>query len=93
VNLRIEGKDSTIYEGKVFTGPQVVTTPSGGSHSCDGTNNGANPAPFANGVSALVDSARLCSFPLDGSFSSQFDDFFITKIGDSDSNDGSNRYW
>jgi hypothetical protein len=70
-----------------------VTLPSGGTHRCDATNNNANPSPSSNGISILVDAGNLCGFPLDGSFSTQFDDFFITKIGDSDSTTSGNQFW
>ncbi|KAF1818863.1 uncharacterized protein K489DRAFT_81848 [Dissoconium aciculare CBS 342.82] len=92
-NLRIEGRDSTVYEGPILSGPRNVTTPSGGTHLCDATNNNANPNPSSNGISILVDAANLCEFPLDGSYSNQFEDFFITKIGDSDSNASGNQFW
>jgi hypothetical protein len=91
--LRIEGKDSTIFEGFVRSGPQIITTPSGGTHFCDGTNNNANPAPFVTPTDMIADAGRICNFGFDGTWSNTFDDFFITRIGDSDSNDGSNRYW
>lgn len=90
-NLRIEGASDTVYEGQIRTGPKYVTTPSGGTHLCDGTNDGANPAPAGNGISAIADAATLCGFDFDGTFSSQFDDFFITRIGSSA--ETSNEYW
>jgi len=81
VNLRIEGKTTTIFEGPIYTRGHNVTTPSGGNHHCDGTNNGANPTPGPTCTSALDDASKLDHFPFDGTFSSQFDDFFITSIG------------
>jgi hypothetical protein len=60
-----------------------VTTPSGGSHECDGTNNGANPNPGATCSSALQAAALLCGFSFDGTYDSEFADFFITTIGTS----------
>lgn len=93
VNLRIEGASDTVYEGVIRNGPRYITTPSGGTHLCDGTNDGANPAPFENGISAIDAASQLCGFAYDGTFSSQFDDFFITKIGTSDSTTTANEYW
>jgi hypothetical protein len=83
INLRIEGADSTIYEGPILTKGHNVTTPSGGTHHCDGTNNNANPTPGATCTSALSDASKLAHFPFDGTFDTAFDDFFITSIGDS----------
>jgi hypothetical protein len=84
-NLRIEGKDSTIYEGLILSGPRNVTTPSGGTHLCDATNNNANPSPSINGISVFVDAGSLCGFGFDGTYSNQFQDFFIQTIGDTGS--------
>jgi hypothetical protein len=92
-NMRIEGAEGTVYEGLIRTGPTSITTPSGGTHVCDGTNNNANPNPGGNGISAFGSASPLCGFTYDGTFSNSFNDFFITRIGASDSNDGSNRFW
>ena len=83
--FRIEGADSegTIFEGCIISGPDTVTTPSGGSHLCDGTNNNANPSPGATLTTQINDAANLFGFSFDGSYSSQFQDFFITSIGQS----------
>jgi len=81
VNLRIEGSTSTIFEGPIITRGHNVTTHSGGNHHCDGTNNHANPAPGPTCTSALDDAHKLAHFPFDGTFSTAFDDFFITSIG------------
>jgi hypothetical protein len=101
VNLRIEGKTDTIFEGTIVTNAEDVTTPSGGTHKCDGTNDGANLKPNGTCTTALQDAARQSGFSFDGwvvtfspteslswlrdfrTFDSQFDDFFITAIGDS----------
>ena len=45
VNLRVEGKSDTIFEGPVTTDGHDVTTTTGGTHKCDGTNGGSEPAP------------------------------------------------
>ncbi|KXJ87258.1 hypothetical protein Micbo1qcDRAFT_167613 [Microdochium bolleyi] len=80
---RIEGNDAegTIFEGCVVTRPETVTTPSGGTHLCDGTNNGANPQPGGTTTGAIVAGTRINGFDFDGTYSSSFQDFFITRIG------------
>lgn len=88
VKLRVEGKSSTIYENSVTTDGHDVTTASGGTHKCDGTNGGANPSPGATSTATLDDGAREGGFTFDGSYSSGFDDFFIDRIGP-DSNSSS----
>jgi hypothetical protein len=54
---------------------------------------GANSNAAGNGISCLGSAAGLCGFTFDGTYSSQFDDFFITRIGTSDSNTGGNQFW
>jgi hypothetical protein len=81
VNLRIEGSTTTIFENVIISGPQNVTTPSGGTHLCNGQNDGANPEPGATATGALNTASKLAKFPFDGTFDAEFDDFFITSIG------------
>lgn len=81
VNVRVEGATRTIFEGPVLTDGHDVTTTADGTHPCDGTNNHANPEPGPTATAALDDAARVGGFTFDGTFSSQFDDFFITRIG------------
>ena len=102
VNLRIEGAEKTIFEGTIETCGHNVTTASGGTHKCDGTNNDANPTPGPTCTSALDNGAKKHGFTFDGyvsyflishggwlihgakcysTFSTDFDDFFITSIG------------
>jgi hypothetical protein len=66
VNLRIEGANHTIYEAPILTSGHNVTTPSGGTHECDGLNGGANPTPGPTCTSALSSAAELANFTFDG---------------------------
>jgi len=91
VQLRIEGSQSTIFEGPVRTKGHKVTTESGGTHHCDGTNNAANPEPGPTATSALDDGARLGGFTWDATYWAEYDEFFITRIA-SDAETGG-RYW
>jgi hypothetical protein len=81
VQLRVEGESGTIFEGTVRTSGHNVTTPSGGTHHCDGTNNGANPTPGPTATSALDNGSRSSGFTFDGTFDTTFDDFLITRVG------------
>lgn len=91
--LRIEGGDDegTIFEDCIASGAQDVTTPSGGTHRCDATNNRANPNPGGNMITNIAQAAIKNGFTYDGTFSQQFDDFFIQRIGSSTST--GNKYW
>lgn len=79
VNLRIEGENKTIFEGPVFTQGHNVTTLSGGTHHCDGTNNGANVLPGATCTSALDDAAKRHNFSFDGCVLLKLNDMWVIK--------------
>lgn len=83
VQLRIEGRNSTTYEGPVTTDGKVVRPSSGDDRQCDGTNGNppANPSPGATPTTALDDGAGIGGFTWDGSYNDDYDDYFITRIG------------
>ena len=81
VYLRVEGASQTLFEGPVTTYGRQITSPSGGTHLCDGTNNGANPAPGGTPTTALVDALYTVGTSWDGTFDPEFDDYSITSIG------------
>lgn len=91
VNLRIEGASETIYEAPILSGPRNITTPSGGTHKCDGTNLNANPNPGNTPTDALDAASKLLKFPYDGTYSDTFDDYFITSISTSTQTDS--QFW
>lgn len=80
VYLRIEGPESTIFEDFIVSGPRTITTPSGGTHICDGTNANANPQPGGTATTALDQAAQDLGFSYDGIYNSQFEDYFIQSI-------------
>ncbi|PPQ70680.1 hypothetical protein CVT26_014619 [Gymnopilus dilepis] len=80
VNLRIEGAQTTLFEGTVTTSGHDVTTPSGGTHECDGLNSGANSQPGATPFTALADGAQQNGFTFDGLWEDVFNDFIIGTI-------------
>jgi hypothetical protein len=89
--VQIEGADGTLFSGRVVTRTHDVTTESGGTRTCDGTNYDANPTPGPTVTGALDDAASANGFTWDGTHWAQFDDFFIETIkGESGS---SNTYW
>lgn len=91
VNLRIEGASSTIFEGWIQTKGHEVTTVLGGTHKCDGTNNGANPTAGPTLTGALDDAARRGQFIWDGPWSPSFEDYFITRIAGLENT--STKFW
>ena len=93
VNVRVEGANRTIFDAPVTTDGHAITTPSsGGAQTCDGTNAGAHPSPVPVATAALDDAARLNSFTWDGTYSTQFSDFFVTRIDD-ETADPNSEFW
>lgn len=91
VKVRIEGESRTVFEAPVLTDGHTVSTQSGGTHRCDGTNNNANPRPGPVPTAALDDAAAKRAFTWDGTFSTQFDDYFITRIAEQSQT--STQFW
>lgn len=81
VDVRVEGATGTLFEDMVLTDGHAVTTAAGGTHHCDGTNRGANTRPGPAATAALDDAAAEGGFTWDGTYSSSFDDYFITRVG------------
>jgi hypothetical protein len=65
IRLRIEGATSTIFAGTIKTEGHEVTTASGGTHKCDGTNLGANAEPGPTPTSAVDSAAAKKGFTWD----------------------------
>ena len=81
VQLRIEGRNTTIYEGPVTTDGKVVRPEPGEDHGCDGTNNGANPQPGPTPITALDDATRLGGYTWAGTWFPSFEDYQVDRIG------------
>jgi hypothetical protein len=83
VNLRVEGLNRTVFDGPVTTDAHAVTTATAGSHTCDGTNGGAEPTPGPTATGALDDAAKLGGFTIDGPYGNfGIDDYFIERVAD-----------
>jgi hypothetical protein len=80
INLRVEGQSQTIFDGPVTTDGHQIATPSGGTHPCDGTNNGAHPSPVPTATAALDDGARLNNFTWDADWFPTFNDFIVKRV-------------
>lgn len=86
VNLRVEGSNSTVFEGAVTTDGHAIT-----AHRCDGTNEGANPIPGPTMTSSLDDASRSGAFSWAGTWFDSLQDFQIDRIGPDASS--SNAFW
>ncbi|KAG0125368.1 hypothetical protein HOY82DRAFT_493002 [Tuber indicum] len=87
--LRIEGSAGVIYEDIVSTTGSIVTTKSGGTHMCDGTNNDANDTPGSTIISAIDDAVLPSGW--DGTWNSKTRDYTITSIGED--SEGGSMFW
>lgn len=91
INLRVEGETSTIFEGQITTEAHDVTTSQGGTHKCDGTNNGGHPTAGPTLTGGLDDAAKLKGFTWDGPWFPSFEDYYITQIGGSQNS--TSKFW
>jgi hypothetical protein len=93
VNLRVEGPTKTVFDGPVTTDGHDVTTAAGGTHTCDGTNDGAEPSPGPTATGALDDAAKLAGFTIDGPYGNfGIEDFFLERVAD-EQIDPNSAYW
>ena len=99
VNLRIEGDNTTYFEGPIKSGPRNITikaTELGQGplpRPCDGLNQHANPKPGNTPTASLDAAAKLARFTYDGDTDVDLDDYYITRISTSDANDFGDKFW
>lgn len=100
VEVRIEGKTETLFEGPVLTDGHNVRgiTDTGAppwGRRCDGLNNGANPTPGPTATAAAVDAMAIAGEGFDGDWygAGSFDDYFITQWGPERQDVGAGDYW
>jgi len=93
VTVRVEGGSKTILEVPVTSDGHDITTPSsGGSHPCDGTNNGAFPSRVPTPTAALDDAARENSVSWDADwFGGGLNDFLVNRVADEPAT--STQFW
>lgn len=82
VDLRIEGKARTLYEGRVTTDIRTIDVHDGtGPHRCDGTNNGANPtAGPTRGAAFAAGADGPGGFAFTGQYFASFDDVVFNEV-------------
>jgi hypothetical protein len=100
VNVRIEGKTETLFEGPVLTGGHNVkgltdTEAPAWGRRCNGLNNGAHPTPAPTPTAASVDAMAILGEGFDGDWygSDSFDDYFITQWGPEREDLVAGDYW
>jgi hypothetical protein len=94
LTVRIEGNDRTLFEGPIVTeGRAVQAFSDTRPRHCDGTNNGANPAPVATPTASAVDAMQIVGQDFDGDWYVGFDDYFITRWGSDGQIEAGFAYW
>ncbi|MFD3942123.1 DUF4430 domain-containing protein [Streptomyces sp. NPDC058579] len=91
VTVTVQGPDGLLFKGKVTTRGHDVTTATGGTHKCDGTNGNAHPTKVPTPTAALDDAAKRNYFAWDGTWYASFDDFSVDTI--KNVNGGGSAYW
>ncbi|MFJ2784146.1 MULTISPECIES: DUF4430 domain-containing protein [unclassified Streptomyces] len=91
VTLTVQGPNGLLFKGKIRTKGHDVTTATGGTHKCDGTNGSAHPAAVPTPTAALDDAARKNGFTWDGTWYASFDDFSVDTI--KNVSGGGAAYW
>ncbi|MFF3018558.1 DUF4430 domain-containing protein [Streptomyces sp. NPDC057939] len=91
VELTVQGPNGLLFKGRIKTKGHDVTTATGGTHKCDGTNGGANPSKVPTPTAALDDAAHKKGFTWDGTWYSSFDDFSVDTI--KNVSGGGTAYW
>lgn len=86
VDIRVEGADTTIFEGTVRTDGHSIEQDKNGPQPCDGTNGGANPTAGPTVTSALDDAVAW-----DGTWNPSFSDFLVNRIGSDKATD--TQFW
>lgn len=88
VNVRIEGRSETLFEGPVATEPHGVrassdTIPAGSLRRCDGinVNDPQNTVPGVTPTAVSADAMALIGETFDGRWYKQYEDYFVLRFG------------
>ena len=99
VNVRIEGRSETLFEGPILTEGHNVRADSDKSapaagRRCNGLNNNQNPTPGPTPTAASVDAMSILGQGFDGRwYAEPFEDYFITRWGPDAQDEGNGAFW
>src|ERR1700674_3128914 len=95
VNVRIEGKSETLFEGPILTeGHDLQASSDTQARPCDGTNNHQHLTPGPTPTASAVDAMRVIEETFDAQwYGSSFDDYFLTRFGPDEQSVTEGAYW
>jgi hypothetical protein len=96
VNVRIEGKSETLFEGPIWTdGHEVQASSDTQARSCDGVNvnDPENLTPGPTPTAAAADAMSIIGETFDGQWYNTYDDYFITRFGPDEQSLTEAAYW
>jgi hypothetical protein len=95
VNVRIEGKSETLFEGPIWTeGHNVRASSDTQARPCDGTNNHAHATPGATPTASAADAMRIVGETFDAQwYGASFDDYFLKRFGPDEQSITEGAYW
>ncbi len=96
VNVRIEGKSETLFEGPILTeGHDVKASSDTQERPCDGVNSldPQNKTPGPTPTAASADAMSLIGGTFDGQWYPGYDDYFITRWGLDEQDPAEGAYW
>lgn len=95
VNVRIEGKTETLFEGPILTDERKVTASSDIAwRRCNGLNNDQYAAPGPTPTASSVAAMAILGEDFDGDwYAEPFEDYFITRWGPDGQSPADNEYW
>lgn len=95
INVRIEGKSETLFEGPIWTeGHDVEASSDTQARPCDGTNNDAHATSGATPTASGADAMRIIGETFDAQwYGSSFDDYFLTRFGPDEESITEGAYW
>lgn len=95
LTLRVEGANSTLFEGPVTTDARLVDgQDASGQHTCDGTNNQTFATPGPTVGTAMADEVDRRALSWRASWSSTYQEFFLDSIdGEAPDFSTSSTFW
>jgi hypothetical protein len=95
VNVRIEGKGVTLFEGPIWTeGHDVKASSDTQERPCDGINNHRYATPGATPTASAVDAMHIIGETFDAQwYGSSFEDYFLTRFGPDEQSVTEGAYW